>query len=94
MRAFNKRFRPTLHFGAFTITTLALGLLGALMLVFAVGALVQVKNGAAAVLFFMFGLASIGGAVRDHLNLPRKRLQGSILRGKADRRKKRLELNG
>ena len=94
MQAFNKRFRPTLHFGAFTLLTLAMALLGLLLLVFAVGAFVQIGNPPLGVVFVAASLGAFAVAVRDHLDLPKHRLKASIFRGKRDRRKQRLELHG
>lgn len=94
MYAFNKRFRPTLHFGAFTITTLAFGALGALLLVFSVGAVFQMKSPPAAVVLFAGALASVAFAINEHLNLPRRRLKASMFKGRRDRARQRLELHG
>lgn len=92
MYAFNKRFRPTLYFGAFTLLTVALALLSVLLLAFAAGAVIQLKKPAVALIFLLCACLAIYGAVRDHLSLRTLRIRASIQRGQSDRRAKRMEV--
>lgn len=92
MHAFNKRFRPTLHFGAFTLLTVALAMFSMLLVAFAGGALIQLGKPALSLIFLLLAIASGFGSVHDHLTLRTLRIRGSIARGKRDRKATRMEL--
>lgn len=95
MYAFNKRFRPTLHLGMFTILTLALGMLGLILLVFAVTCVFHLNNMILGIALCIGGFLFLYMALRDHMSQSKRRIKSSLFMGSIDRKRKRMEvING
>lgn len=91
MYAFNARFRPTLHFGLFTLPALAIGCLGILLILFSVGATVQMRKPWLSAFMLLPAIACFGIAIKLQLALKTERIRNVLWRGKIEANTPSLE---